>query len=423
MRRRFHYAWVVVAVGFLTLVMAAGFRATAGVLLLPLHDEFGWSVGAISLAVSINLLCYGLASPFAAALVERAGVRPVVAGALGIVAASSVLSILMTSPWQLFLLWGVNGCATGAIAVPLAAILANRWFVRRRGLVTGLLTASNASGQLVFLPLLAWLAGFDWRYAAVTVAATSLVVVLPAVALFLRERPADVGLRPFGAAEDWIEPPRAPGGIGAALSGLALAARSTTFWILAATFFVCGATTNGLISTHLIPAAHDHGITEVTAASLLALVGAFDAVGTLASGWLTDRYDNRILLLAYYGLRGLSLLALPLAFASQHSALIAFAVVYGLDWVATVPPTAGLTTASFGVARAGVVFAWIFAAHQLGAATAAWAGGFVRDWTGEYGPVFVGAGVLALIAAGLVLLIRRRGPAATPVMVAARPTA
>jgi sugar phosphate permease len=423
MRGRIHYAWVVVAVGFLTLVMAAGFRATAGVLLLPLHDEFGWSLGAISLAVSINLLCYGLSSPFASALVERAGVRAVVAGALGIVAASSVLSILMTARWQLFLLWGINGCATGAIAVPLAAILANRWFVRRRGLVTGVLTASNASGQLVFLPALAWLAGFDWRYAAVTVAAVSLVVVLPAVTLFLRESPVEVGLRPFGADEDWVEPDRAPGGFGAALSGLALAGRSTTFWILAATFFVCGATTNGLISTHLIPAAHDHGITEVTAASLLALIGAFDAVGTLASGWLTDRYDNRVLLLAYYGLRGLSLLALPLAFGSQHAALVAFAVVYGLDWVATVPPTSGLTTAAFGTARAGVVFAWIFAAHQLGAASAAWAAGLIRDGAGDYEPAFLGAGGLALVAAFLVLLIRHRGRAPHPVPLPATPAA
>jgi predicted MFS family arabinose efflux permease len=422
MRSRLHYAWVVVAVGFLALVMAAGFRATAGVLLIPLHEDFGWSRGTISLAVSINLLCFGLGAPFAAGLVERFGVRPVVVAALATIAGSSLVTTVMTEPWELFLLWGiVNGCATGAVSVPLAAIIANRWFVRRRGLVTGVLTASNASGQLVFLPLLAWIAGYDWRYASITVAAAAALVVLPPVAVFMRERPADVGFLPYGADEAWTPSPPAPGGFGAALSGLWLAGRSQTFWLLAATFFVCGATTTGLISTHLIPAAHDHGITQVTAASLLALIGAFDMVGTLASGWLTDRFDSRALLVVYYGLRGLALLGLPVALGSAHAALIAFAVVYGLDWVATVPPTSALTTSAFGAERAGVVFAWIFAAHQLGAAVAAWSGGFARDTTGEYGPVFIGAGVLALLAAGLVLLIRRRLTGA-PLVVAARST-
>jgi predicted MFS family arabinose efflux permease len=403
--RRVHYAWVVVAVGFVALVMSAGFRSTAGVLLIPLHDEFGWSHETIGLAVSLNLLCFGLGAPFAAAFVERFGMRRVVAVALGVIAVSSLLTLGMTEPWQLFLLWGVvNGTATGAVSVPLAAIIANRWFVERRGLVTGVLTASNASGQLVFLPLLAWVAGFDWRYAALLVAVAALGLVLPLVALFMRDRPRDVGETPYGAGPSWEEPPPAPAAFGAAIAGLRAGLHSRTFWLLAGTFFVCGATTNGLVSTHLIPAAHDHGITQVSAASLLALIGVFDIFGTVGSGWLTDRFDPRKLLLVYYGFRGLALLALPVAFGSQYAALVGFAIVYGLDWVATVPPTSALATSTFP-RQAGVVFAWIFSAHQFGAATAAWAAGLVRTSTGEYTIAWAAAGSLALIAAAAVLLI------------------
>ncbi|HXV96202.1 MAG TPA: MFS transporter [Gaiellaceae bacterium] len=406
---RLHYAWVVVGIGFVALVMSAGFRSVAGVLLVPLNDEFGWSHQTIGLAVSFNLLCFGLGAPFAAAFVERFGMRRVVSAALAAIAVSSLLTLGMTEPWQLFLLWGVvNGTATGAVSVPLAAIIANRWFVARRGLVTGVLTASNASGQLVFLPLLAWLSGFDWRYAALLVAVAALGLVLPLVVVFMRDRPRDVGERPYGAGPAWEEPPPAPAAFGAALAGLRAGLRSRTFWILAGTFFVCGATTNGLVSTHLIPAAHDHGIAQVSAAGLLALIGVFDIVGTVGSGWLTDRYDPRKLLLAYYGFRGLALLALPFAFDSRYAALIGFAVVYGLDWVATVPPTSALATATFG-RQSGVVFAWIFSAHQLGAATAAWAAGVVRTATGEYTAAWLTAGGLALVAAAAVLVI-----AATP---------
>lgn len=384
-------------------------------LLIPLHLEFGWSHSTISLAVFVNLVCFAVASPFAAALVERFGMRRVVAIALVAIAVSSVLTIAMTQPWQLLLLWGVvNGAATGAVSVPLAAIVANRWFVERRGLVTGLLGASNASGQVVFLPLLAWVAGFDWRFAAAAVAAASVLLVLPVVLRFLRDSPEDVGSAPFGAADGWVPPPRAAASFAPAVDALADAMRSQTFWLLAGSFFVCGATTNGLVATHLIPAAHDHGIAQVTAAGLLALIGVFDIVGTTASGWLTDRYDSRKLLFWYYGLRGASLLALPLAFDSAYAALIAFAVVYGLDWVATVPPTVRLTSDTFGVARAGIVFGWIFAAHQLGAATAAWAGGAVRTYADTYAPVFLVAGVLAVGAALLSLAVATNRLASQP---------
>ncbi len=410
--RPVHHSWRIVAVAFLALLMAAGFRSTAGVLLVPLHEEFHWTHGQISFAVFVNLICYGLAAPFAAALVERFGVRVVAATALSTIAASSLLTIAMDSPWQLYLLWGViNGTATGAIGVPVAAIVANRWFIERRGLVTGILTASNATGSLIFFPVLAWLTGFDWRWAAATVAIVAVAVVLPPVLAFMRERPEDLGLAPFGAPPGWTPAPAVVARWSDALTGLAIASRSRTFWVLAGTFFVCGVTTNGLISTHMIPAAHDHGMSQMAAASLLATIGAFDIIGTLASGWLTDRFDPRKLLFVYYGLRGGALLALPVVFEGPAVAMAAFAIVYGLDWVATVPPTSALATETFG-RRAGVVFAWVFAAHQFGAATAAWGAGAIRDHTGDYALAFIIAGALGVVAALAIVLVRRSSPTA-----------
>ena len=307
--RGIHYGWVVAAVSFLTLITAAGFRSTVGVLIVPLQDEFGWSRATISAAVAINLVLYGLGGPFAAGLYDRFGVRKVIVIALATIATSSALTTQIGRPWQLDLLWGVsNGLATGAIGVTLAAVIANRWFAERRGLVTGMLTASNATGQLVFLPLLGWIVTVEgWRSAATTVSVVALAFTLPLVLLFLRDSPAEIGLRPFGAVVD--DPPIVQQNpFRAAIGGFALASRTSTFWLLTASFFVCGATTNGLIGTHLIPAAMDHGMSEVTAASLLAVIGVFDLVGTLCSGWLTDRFDPRWLLFWYYGLRGLSLL-------------------------------------------------------------------------------------------------------------------
>jgi MFS family permease len=410
---RIHYAWVVAGASFVALVMAAGFRSTTGVLLVPLHEAFGWSHETIGLAVSLNLVVYGAASPFAAAFIERFGLRRVMVVALVTIAGSSTLSIWMSSPWQLYLLWTVNGAATAAIAIPLAAIVSNRWFVSRRGLLTGLLSASNASGQLVFLPALAVLAGIDWRLVAVAVAGVALLVVTPVVGVFVRNRPADVGAVPYGATEDFTPAPTAMNPFRAAVAGFADVCRSRTFWLLAGSFFVCGATTNGLISTHLIPAAHDHGISEVAAAGLLALIGGFDIVGTVASGWLTDRYDSRVLLSWYYGMRGLSLIALPFLLSGPHGVLLAFAIVYGLDWVSTVPPTATLTADTFGRHRVGVLFGWIFAAHQLGAAFAAATAGAIRTAEGSYTIAFVGAGILGIAAALLVTRIARTPREAT----------
>jgi MFS family permease len=415
--RRVHYSWVVAAVGLVTLITSAGFRSTTGILIVPLQDEFGWSRATIGFAVAINLVIYGLGGPFAAAFVEKYGMRRVITVAVLGISLGAGLSTQMTQPWQLDVLWGVvNAAATGAISVPLGAIIANRWFARRRGLVTGLLTASNASGQLIFLPLLAWIVTqWGWRYAAGTAAGVALVLVLPLVLLFIRDRPSDLGLAPYGSTE--IEPAPVVTGnpFASAVRTLGTVRRSRAFWLLAGSFFICGASTNGLIGTHLIPAAMDHGFGEVAAASLLATIGVFDLVGTLASGWLTDRYDPRLLLAWYYGLRGLSLLALPYVFGSPRFGLILFVVFYGLDWVATVPPTVALTAEIFGRESVGVVFGWIFAAHMAGAAVAAWGAGAVRTWFGGYGWAFGTSGLLCLFAVGLVTQIRRGPELVVPV--------
>jgi MFS family permease len=405
---RVHYAWVVFGVTFFTLLAAAGIRSTPGVLIVPLEQEFGWTRAEISLAVGINLLFFGLCGPFAAALMARFGVRRVVIGALLLIATGVGLTTVMRRSWQMDLLWGVVvGTGAGAMASVLAATVANRWFIAHRGLVTGILTAAAATGQLVFLPVLAALAvGRGWRWASLTVALAALAAV-PVVALLMRDDPARIGLRPYGAPADYQPPPRGGNPFSAAVGGLRAGLRTVDFWLLAASFFICGATTNGLIGTHLIPASIEHGIPEVTAASMLALIGVFDVVGTTVSGWLTDRIDSRWLLFWYYGLRGLSLLLLPFALSSTYLVLLVFIVFYGLDWVATVPPTIALSAEKFGRERAAIVFGWIFAAHQFGAAFAAFSAGALRTWLGDYQVTFITAGLLCLVASGLVIRIGR----------------
>ena len=404
---RFHYGWIIAALTFLTMLAASGMRSTPGVLIVPLQQDFGWDRGAISLAVSINLVLFGLSGPFAAAIMQRVGIRPVMVAALLLVGLAAALTTIMQSLWQLYLLWGVLvGLATGCLTSVLAAVITNRWFVKRRGLVLGILTATNATGQLVFLPLLATLVVTQgWRAAALVTTAAALIVA-PLVALLMRNSPKDVGLRPYGAEPEDVDAPPATGNpFSAAIAGLVKGLRSRDFWFLAGSFFICGATTNGLIGTHLIPAAMDDGIPEVTAASMLALIGVFDLIGTTCSGWLSDRMDNRWLLCWYYGLRGLALLLLPFALGTSYLTLGVFIVFYGLDWVATVPPTTRLTADIFGKENVGIVFGWIFAAHQLGAATAAYTAGVARTILGTYQQTFLAAGLLCLIAAGLVIRI------------------
>jgi MFS family permease len=408
-KTRLHPAWFVAAVAFIALVGAAGFRATPSVMIGPLHDEFGWSTATISAAVSVNLLLYGLTAPFAAALMDRFGIRRVIMAALVLVSVGSGLTVLMRQSWQLVLLWGVLvGLGTGSMALGFVATITGRWFVKHRGLVTGVLTAGGAAGNLVFLPVLASLTtDHGWRVAALTVAAAALAVV-PLVWWRLRDHPAELGLAPYGGESTEPTEPApiaAAGAARTAVRALRDAARTRAFWLLAGGFAICGATTNGLVGTHFIPAAHDHGVPETTAASLLALVGMFDIVGTIASGWLTDRVDSRILLGGYYFLRGMSLLVLPSLFAATvHPSMVLFILFYGLDWVATVPPTVTLCREYFG-ARGAVVFGWVFASHQIGAAAAASAAGLLRDQLGSYNAAWYGAGALAVFASLLSLML------------------
>jgi len=405
-------AWWVAAATMAALVAAGGFRSSTGALLEPLEQEFGWSRGTTSGAVSLNLILYGLTAPFAAALIERFGVRRVVGAALVLVSLGSGLTLVMTESWQLWFLWGVPvGMGTGALALVFGAIVANRWFVRHRGLVTGLFSAASSTGQLIFLPLIAQLAnGPGWRWAAGVVTVFSLLLV-PVVLLVLRDRPSDVGEVPYGAPASYVEPPldrSGPGAATVALSTLRQASRTWTFWALFLTFWICGWSTNGLIGTHFIPAAHDHGMPATTSAGLLALIGIFDIVGTIASGWLTDKVDSRYLLFGYYFLRGLSLLVVPVLLGPDvHPSLFLFIVFYGLDWVATVPPTVALCRAHFGLEKSGVVFGWVFASHMVGAGVAASYAGWIRQGTGDYFWAWMTAGGLCALAAVMCLSIPR----------------
>ena len=412
-RRNVHYGWVMVGVTFLTALVTAGAVGAPGVFIVPLQQEFGWSTAEISSALSIRFILFGLMAPFAAALMNRYGLRNVTLCALLVVVSALVASLAMTKVWHLLLLWGVViGIGTGMTALVLGATIAARWFNARRGLVVGIMTASTATGQLVFLPLLASITErMGWRVALSFVCVT-LGVAAFAVLMLMRDRPSDVGLRPFGdkGTEPLPAPPPSHAPImAAALGTLRDVSQTRTFWILFATFFICGASTNGLVQVHLIPMCLDYGIPQVQAASLLAAMGIFDFFGTICSGWLSDRYDNRWLLFWYYGLRGLSLLMLPFTDFSFYG-LSLFAMFYGLDWIATVPPTVRLTAQRFGTERANLVFGWVFAGHQVGAAFAAFGAGLSRTLLATYLPAFFFAGALCVVAAMIVLTISRPAP-------------
>ena len=406
--RRIHPGWIAVAVTFATLMATAGFRSAPSVLIVPLEDAFGWSRSDISLAVAINVLLFGLVAPFAAALMEKFGIRKVVMSALTTVSIGAFLTIFIQAPWQLIATWGVIvGVGTGSMALVFAATVANRWFVEKRGIVTGLLTAATATGQLIFLPGLSHLAlTYGWKSVSITVASCSLAVV-PFIYLFLREKPADLGLLPYGAPADWQAPAVSELSAGAlAIDTLKQSSKNRDFWFLFGSFFVCGLSTSGLIGTHFIPAAHDHGMPTTLAASLLAMVGVFDVIGTLCSGWLTDRYDPRKLLFFYYGLRGLSLFLLPsILFSTLHPSTLVFIIFYGLDWVATVPPTVLLCRQVLTPEKGAIIYGWVFAAHQVGGAIAAFGAAVLRIKFGDYAAAFYITGILCVITSYFVLQI------------------
>ncbi|MGO4440832.1 MFS transporter [Rhizobium sp. RAF56] len=409
-RRNIHYGWVVVATTFLTMLVTAAAMGAPGVLIKPLQMEFGWETSQISSALAIRLLLFGLMGPFAAAFMNRFGLRPVITFALALIVAGFVGSLFMTQLWQLMLLWGiVVGFGTGLTAMVLAATVSARWFSARRGLVVGMLSASSATGQLVFLPLMAELTErYGWRSTIVFVCGLLTLAAFFVLAL-MRDRPSDLNLPAYGD-NTVAPPPQAAAGLLTLLTSPLLTlkevSRSSTFWILFATFFICGLSTNGLIQQHFVTLCGDFGIVPVAAASMLAVMGIFDLFGTIGSGWLSDRFDSRKLLFWYYGLRGLSLLYLPFSNFTFYGLSI-FAVFYGLDWIATVPPTVKIATDRFGREKAGLVFGWVFAGHQLGAATAAFGAGLSRTALDSYLPAFFVAGAFCLLAAILAVTLRK----------------
>jgi MFS family permease len=408
--RHFHYAWVVVAVVFLASLAGAGTRAAPGVLIVPFEQAFGWTRAAISDPLSIGLFLFGLSGPFGAALMQRFGIRRTVLGAMMLIVVGVWLSLFMSEPWHLLMTWGLLvGMGTGAVAVVLGAMIANRWFVERRGLVLGIFTASIAAGQLIFLPLLAHLAELGGWQAVVWTVANAAALVIPLVLWLLPEWPRDIGVLPYGAKKgDEVEPAlqETSNPFAIAFAALSRGMRSRDFWLLSGAFFVCGLSTNGLVGTHLISYCFDVGVTPVTSASLLAMMGVFNVIGTMAAGWASDRWDSRWLLFWFYGLRGVSLLFLPYSdFSFLH--LTVFAAFYGLDWIATGPPTMRLITDSFGKQDAPILFGWIFVTHQIGAAFAASGAGWLRTSLDRYLEAFVIAGIACFVAALLVLWVGR----------------
>tara|TARA_B110000444_G_scaffold261031_1_gene310624 strand:- start:2060 stop:3283 length:1224 start_codon:yes stop_codon:yes gene_type:complete len=397
----------------MVLLTSAAFRSSVGVLVIPFEEEFGWSRSTTSIAVALNLVLYGLAAPFATALMERLGIRNVAVGALGLIAIGTGLTTIMTEPWHLVLLWGVVvGLGVGATALVFGSLVVTRWFVRHQGLMLGVMGAAWATGQLIFLPIIAhYVSAEGWRVASVGIAGVALCMI-PIVWLVIRDRPSDVGQLPYGA--DPTSPPSLEKNVddsifktlASSITTLSRVAHNRSFWILSGTFFVCGWTTNGIISTHFIPAAQDEGMAVTAAATLLAVVGIFDLVGTIGSGWLTDRFDPRKLLAIYYGLRGIALLAMPLILGpSIEPPMLIVMVLFGLDWVATVPPTAILSVRIFGKSTGIAVFAWVFASHMIGAAAAALLSGFIRDISNDYLIAWLLAGVLALLASAAALAL------------------
>src|SRR3954464_10800001 len=416
---KIHYGWIAVGITCLVLLTSAGIRSTPGILMVPLEEEFHWSRATIALAVSINLILYGCIGPFAAAVMERFGIRRSVLCALALVGVGVASTSLMRQPWQLIAMWGfLVGSGTGFLATVLSATIATRWFTARRGLVIGILSGGASTGQLLFLPVMANVtAAYGWRATVLSIAVVVCVIV-PLVALIMRDRPQDVGLLPYGETGE-VKPvaPAKGNSLALAFGALHGGVRVKDFWLLAGSYFVCGASTNGLIGTHLIPACIDHGYSEVTGAALLATMGIFNFVGTTSSGWLADKFDNRWLLFTYYALRGLSLIYLPFSFVDFYTMTL-FAMFYGLDWFATVSPTVRMLGNTFGREKASLVYGWVFAAHQLGGASAAFFAGLLREGFGDYMQAFMLSGILCLLAAIAALFIGGGRKAREPMVTA-----
>ena len=414
----FYYGWFVISLCFLTTLTSAGVRSSPSVLIHPLEAEFGWSRTLIASAVSMNLLLFGIAAPLSGFLIDRFGPRKVMMGSLSLLIVGVSGTMMMTQFWQFFLVWGVIvGLGAGGVGSVLTATVGNRWFVAKRGLALGILGSASSTGQIIFLPLfMAMITYAGWRLGSMALIIVALIL-LPLIFLFMRDDPSEVGLEPYGSGD-----PKATA-IGGAASLRGMSAKNATitakevvthptFWLLAASFFVCGGTANGLIGTHLIPHEIEIGIPQIAAASLLGIMGGINMVGTIFSGWMIDKVQPQRWLALVYALRGVSLLFLP--FVHDFTGLVFFAIVYGLDWFATVPPSMAITADTFGRQNVGKVYGWIFMSHQIGAAIMASAAGAIRTWMGDYQFAFLSGGVIAMIAAGLALQIKLQPKEAAP---------
>ena len=409
--RRLHYSWIILGVTFIAIIVAGIIRSSAGVFIVPFEEQFGWQRSSISFAFAISLFLYGFSGPFMAAFVEKYGLKRMMLGSMALLAVGLAFTFIMKNEWQLIIIWGVvMGIGSGLFLTVLSTTVANRWFVKKRGLALGILTAATATGQLILLPVLATLVErFSWKAAILLIFLLSIVMII-LIALFMRNYPTDKGLAPYGS-EEMVEQSKAVIGnpFMMALKSLAEGLRAKEFWLLAGSFFICGLSTSGLIGTHFVSYCISFGIPVVMAASLVSFMGVFDLIGTTLSGWLSDRFDNRWLLFWYYCLRGLSLLALPAALASgSYGWLLVFAIFYGLDWIATVPPTVGLTRQRFGLQKSAMMYGWMVAFHQVGAGVAAYFGGLFYEALGSYKMSFLLAGGFCLLASLFVILIKKQ---------------
>ena len=410
--KRIHYSWVILIITFFSIIVAGIIRSSSGVFIVPFENEYGWDRSVISLAFAVSLFLYGLSGPFMAALIEVLGLKKMMVLGMSTLLAGICLTFFMEHEWQLMLIWGmIIGLGSGVFLTVLSPYVANRWFEKRRGLAVGILTASTATGQLILLPVLAIIIeNYSFKWALGLIVFLSLIMLL-IILFFMKNTPKEVGLLPYGTEEEIKEEAavQKKNPIGMAFRSLNEAVRVKEFWLLAGSFFICGLSTNGLIGTHFISYCISFGLPVVTAASLLSFMGIFDLIGTTLSGWLSDRFDNRWLLFWYYGLRGASLVLLPIALKEGTiTLLIIFSVFYGLDWIATVPPTISISRQVFGVEKSGIVYGWIFASHQAGAAVAAYGGGLIFKVFNSYTWAFFLAGIFCLLGSLFVILIKRQ---------------
>jgi MFS family permease len=414
MTRRIHPAWILLGALTLCMMAASGLRSVFGVYIKPMETEFGWSRGALSGAAAVSLLLLGAAGPFAGRLADRWGPRRVIAFSLALLGLGSIGASFVQRLWHVYVTTGaMMALGAGGLGLATGSALAARWFETRRGLVIGIAGGGMSAGQLILIPLATALTlWFGWRTSFFVLGVGLLVVVLPIGAWLIRNDPEDRGVRPFGATGAVPTAAQVAAAQASGRMSLSEAAQTSQFWLLMATFFVCGYTSNGMVLTHFMPHALEHNFTPLQASSALGVMGAMNIMGTIGSGWLCDRFGRRGPLATYYFVRGVSLLFLP--YVWDVPSLDVWAAIFGLNYISTVPPTTTLTANIFGRYSVGELSGWIFFSHQVGAALGAALAGWIFEWTGSYGSAFVSAALMGFLAAGLTLLIREEPAIARP---------